>query len=96
MRLSFWESIARRRVRGALPEDVRSRLAALRVRSRLRAREDRSITSGLFALTRLVAVDLETTGPDMHSDRIISIGGVAVAAHAAPPRQLRGRGAPAA
>jgi len=79
MRLSFWESIARRRIRGSLPADVRSRLDALRVRSRLRAREDRSITSGLFALTRLVAMDLETTGPDMHSDRIISIGGIAVA-----------------
>jgi DNA polymerase-3 subunit epsilon len=78
MRLSFWNSIARRRIRGSMPADVRSRLDALRVRSRQRAREDRSVTTGLFALTRLVAMDLETTGPDMHSDRIISIGGVAV------------------
>jgi len=78
MRLSFWQSITRRRIRGALPPDVRRRLAALRQRARQRAREDRSITSGLFTLARFVAVDLETTGPNMHADRIISIGGVAV------------------
>jgi DNA polymerase-3 subunit epsilon len=78
MRLSFWQSITRRRIRGALPPDVRKRLAALRLRARQRAREDRSITSGLFTLARFVAVDLETTGPNMHADRIISIGGVAV------------------
>jgi len=78
MRLSFWQSITRRRIRGSLPPDVRRRLAALRQRARQRAREDRSITSGLFTLARFVAVDLETTGPNMHADRIISIGGVAV------------------
>jgi DNA polymerase-3 subunit epsilon len=78
MRLSFWQSITRRRIRGRLPEDVRKRLAALRVRARHRAREDRSVTSGLFSLARFVAMDLETTGPNMHADRIISIGGVAV------------------
>ena len=78
MRLSFWKSITRRRIRGALSPDVRKRLAALRQRARQRAREDRSITSGLFTLARFVAVDLETTGPNMHADRIISIGGVAV------------------
>jgi len=78
MRLSFWQSITRRRIRRALSPDVRRRLAALRQRARQRAREDRSITSGLFTLARFVAVDLETTGPNMHADRIISIGGVAV------------------
>ena len=78
MRLTFWQSITRRRIRGRLPEDVRKRLAALRVRARQRAREDRSVTSGLFSLARFVATDLETTGPNMHADRIISIGGVAV------------------
>jgi DNA polymerase-3 subunit epsilon len=78
MRLTFWQSITRRRIRGRLPEDVRKRLAALRVRARQRAREDRSVTSGLFSLARFVAMDLETTGPNMHADRIISIGGVAV------------------
>ena len=78
MRLSFWQSITRRRIRGRLPEDVRKRLAALRVRARHRAREDRSVTSGLFSLARFVAMDLETTGPNMLRDRIISIGAVAV------------------
>ena len=78
MRLSFWESITRRRIRGTLSPDVRQRLAALRVRARQRAREDRSITAGLFSLARFVAMDLETTGPNMLADRIISIGGVAV------------------
>jgi DNA polymerase-3 subunit epsilon len=78
MRLPFWHSFTRRRIRGALPADVRKRLAALRVRSRQRARADRSIASGLFTLARFVAMDLETTGANMHADRIISIGGVAV------------------
>jgi DNA polymerase-3 subunit epsilon len=82
MRLSFWQSIMRRRIRGALPPDVRTRLAALRMRARQRAREDRSVTSGLFSLARFVAMDLETTGPNMHADRIISIGGVAVCGRA--------------
>jgi DNA polymerase-3 subunit epsilon len=82
MRLSFWQSITRRRIRGALPPDVRQRLAALRVRARLRAREDRGVTSGLFSLARFVAMDLETTGPNMYADRIISIGGVAVCGRA--------------
>jgi DNA polymerase-3 subunit epsilon len=80
MRLWSFESIARRRIRSALAPGVRQRLAALQARARLRARDDRSITTGLFSLARFVAMDLETTGPDMHADRIISIGAVAVAA----------------
>jgi DNA polymerase-3 subunit epsilon len=83
MRLSFWPSISRRRIRGTLPPDVRLRLAALRVRARQRARDDRSVTSGLFSLVRFVAMDLETTGANMHSDRVISIGAVAVAGRTA-------------
>jgi DNA polymerase-3 subunit epsilon len=83
MRLSFWESVARRRIRGTLPPDLRRRLAALRVRARQRAREDRSVTAGLFSLVRFVAMDLETTGANMHADRIISIGAVAVAGRTA-------------
>jgi len=78
MRLPFWRSITRQRIRASPPPDVRKRLAALRVRARQRAREDRSVSSGLFSLARFVAMDLETTGPNMHADRIISIGGVAV------------------
>jgi DNA polymerase-3 subunit epsilon len=83
MRFSFWPSISRRRIRGTLPPDVRQRLAALRVRARQRARDDRSVTSGLFSLVRFVAMDLETTGANMHSDRVISIGAVAVAGRTA-------------
>jgi len=83
MRLSFWESITRRRIRGTLPPELRRRLAALRVRARQRAREDRSVTAGLFSLVRFVAMDLETTGANMHADRIISIGAVAVAGRTA-------------
>src|SRR5512139_2941895 len=78
MRLPFWNSIARRRTRRALSPEERARLVALRVRARQRAREDRSVTAGLFSLARFVAMDLETTGPNMYADRIISIGGVAV------------------
>ena len=83
MRLSFWESVTRRRIRGTLPPDLRRRLAALRVRARQRAREDRSVTAGLFPLVRFVAMDLETSGANMHADRIISIGAVAVAGRTA-------------
>lgn len=79
MRLPFGESLERRRRRSALPQDVRARLDALRLRARERADEDRSATRGLLTLARFVAMDLETTGPNMYQDRIISIGGVAVA-----------------
>lgn len=79
MRLLPWDSITRRRTRGSLPPEVRARLAGLRMRAERRAREDRSVSEGLFSLARFVAMDLETTGPNMHADRIISIGGVAVA-----------------
>lgn len=79
MRLPLGESFARRRRRNALPAQVRARLAALRRRGRERAEDDRSAERGLLSLARFVAVDLETTGPRMFEDRIISIGGVAVA-----------------
>ena len=82
MRLPFQRSVVRRRTRQALPPDVRARLAALRVRAKQRAQDDRSITAGLLSLARFVAMDLETTGPNMMSDRIISIGGVAVSGRA--------------
>ena len=78
MRLTFWNSIARRRTRRALSPEERARLGALRLRARQRARDDRSVTAGMFSLVRFVAMDLETTGPNMLADRIISIGGVAV------------------
>jgi DNA polymerase-3 subunit epsilon len=78
VRLPFGESFARRRTRQALAPEVRERLAALQERTRERAAEDRSATRGLLSLARFVAMDLETTGPNMYQDRIISIGGVGV------------------
>jgi len=82
VRLPFQGSIDRRRVRQALPAAARARVAALRLRSKQREREDRGTAAGLLSLSRLVAMDLETTGPNMLQDRIISIGGVAVAERA--------------
>jgi len=82
VRFSFQGSIDRRRIRQALPAAARARVAALRLRSRQREREDRSTAAGLLSLSRFVAMDLETTGPNMMKDRIISIGGVAVAERA--------------
>ena len=79
MRLPFQRSIERRRVRLELPPEDRARLTSLRLRAKQRAREDRSTAAGLLSLARFVAMDLETTGPNMMRDRIISIGGVAVA-----------------
>lgn len=79
IRLPFQPWIERRRVRQALAPEARARLAALYQASAGRARQDRSGAAGLLSLSRLVAVDLETTGPNMMRDRIISIGGVAVA-----------------
>ena len=78
MRLPFGDSFARRRTRQGLAPEVRARLAALQERARERAADDRSATRGLLSLARLVAMDLETTGPNMYQDRIISIGGVGV------------------
>ncbi len=78
MRFPFRPSLERRRVRNSLPPQVRERLAALKVRARQRARDDASSSTGLLSLARFVAMDLETTGPSMMTDRIISIGGVAV------------------
>jgi len=82
VRFSFQGSIDRRRIRQALPAAACARVAALRLRSRQREREDRSTAAGLLSLSRFVAMDLETTGPNMMKDRIISIGGVAVAERA--------------
>jgi DNA polymerase-3 subunit epsilon len=50
----------------------------LRIRAGQRAAEDRCTDSRILSLARAVALDLEPTGPNMHADRIISIGAVAV------------------
>ena len=78
----FQALIRARRRRRELPPAVRDSLRLLRIRARERAAEERWTDSGLLSLTRFVALDLETTGPDMHADRIISIGAVAVTARA--------------
>ncbi len=66
-----------RRARRSLPAESRERLR--------RVRQQFTERPGLgepLAIARFVALDLETTGPDMHADRIISIGAVAVTARA--------------
>jgi DNA polymerase-3 subunit epsilon len=78
MRLPFQRMVEARRTRRALPPAVRDSLRLLRIRARQRAAEDRWADSGILPLARFVALDLETTGPNMHADRIISIGAVAV------------------
>jgi DNA polymerase-3 subunit epsilon len=61
------------RTRRALPVGVRDRLRRIR-----RGFLDRPGLGQPLALARFVALDLETTGPRMLLDRIISIGAVAV------------------
>jgi DNA polymerase III subunit epsilon len=80
MWLPFQRLVEARRTRRALPPAVRDRLRLLRIHARERAAEERWSDSGLLSLARFVALDLETTGPNMHADRIISIGGVSVTA----------------
>ncbi|HET7204497.1 MAG TPA: 3'-5' exonuclease [Steroidobacteraceae bacterium] len=70
---TFGELLRARRVRRSLPPEVRERLR--RVHSGFLHRP--SLDQPL-ALARFVALDLETTGPRMLVDRIISIGAVAV------------------
>lgn len=62
-----------RKVHRSLAPSVRARLARLR-----RAFLDRPGLAQPLARARFVVVDLETTGPRMLEDRIISIGAVAV------------------
>jgi DNA polymerase-3 subunit epsilon len=66
------------RIRRSLPAGQRSRLAAQSGR-REQMRTDRDALAQPLALARCVMLDLETTGPRMLSDTIISIGAVAVA-----------------
>jgi DNA polymerase III subunit epsilon len=69
-----WSDFLRsRRVRRGLPPELRRRICAVR-----RGFLDRPGLTQPLALARFVALDLETTGPRMLTDRIISIGAVAV------------------
>ncbi|MBS0395755.1 MAG: 3'-5' exonuclease [Proteobacteria bacterium] len=77
-----WQSrVERRRVRSALPGELRGRLERLRQRE-LGLASGRRVRSTPLALARFVALDLETTGPHMDRDRVIAIGAVAVAERA--------------
>ena len=62
-----------RRIRRSLPAELQSRLSRVH-----RHFLDRPSLDQPLALARFVALDLETTGPRMLTDRIISIGAVAV------------------
>jgi DNA polymerase-3 subunit epsilon len=70
------------RTRRTLAPDLRSRLAGQRSR-RDQLRSDCELLAQPLALARFVTLDLETTGPRMLVDTIISIGAVAVAGRAA-------------
>jgi len=74
MKLPIQETLEARRTRRALAPALRERLRLLRRRTRASSVMDQPL-----ALARLVAIDLETTGPDMHRDHIIAIGAIAVA-----------------
>jgi DNA polymerase-3 subunit epsilon len=73
----FVACFRRWRTRRALPPERRLRVAGQRSR-REQLRSDRETMVQPLALARFVTLDLETTGPRMLVDTIISIGAVAV------------------
>lgn len=71
---SGWPGVLQaRRTRRALPRELRERLRGAR-----RGFLERPALGQPLALARFVALDLETTGPRMLVDHVISIGAVAV------------------
>jgi DNA polymerase-3 subunit epsilon len=74
----FVDRYRRWRTRRSLPADQRARLAG-QLGRRAQLRSDRETLAQPLALARFVTLDLETTGPRMLLDTIISIGAVAVA-----------------
>ena len=66
------------RARKTLPEAARQRIARMRRPLRGRREALRARRAERLATARFVCMDLETTGPRMLHDRIISIGAVAV------------------
>lgn len=68
------------RVRRSLDPDGRARLDRVRIRLDHMAARPYFIERTPLALARFVALDLETTGPNMLQDEIISIGAVTVEA----------------
>ena len=79
--MTVFARLRRLRTRRALPPGLRARLAGQKSR-RERLRTDRETLAQPLALARYVVLDLETTGPRMMVDTIISIGAVAVAERA--------------
>jgi DNA polymerase-3 subunit epsilon len=75
--VAFFARLRRWRTRRLLPPELRSRLAGQGSRHE-QARTERDMLAQPFALARFVTLDLETTGPRMLVDTIISIGAVAV------------------
>lgn len=75
--MAFVAHWRRWRIRRSLPAAQQLRLAAQSGR-REQMRTDRDALAQPLALARCVMLDLETTGPRMLSDTIISIGAVAV------------------
>lgn len=81
MRWPLQRQLERHRTRAALPAPLAVRLLQLERRA-LGLASGRALRAMPLALARLVAVDLETTGPRLDRDRVISVGGVAVAERA--------------
>jgi DNA polymerase-3 subunit epsilon len=82
MKAPFAAAVNAWRVRRSLDEDGRARLDRLRIRLDHMAARPYFVERTPLALARFVALDLETTGPNMLHDAIISIGAVAVEARA--------------
>jgi DNA polymerase-3 subunit epsilon len=78
MKPPFAAAVNAWRVRRSLDEDGRARLDRLRIRLDHMAARPYFIERTPLALARFVALDLETTGPNMLHDAIIAIGAVAV------------------
>lgn len=78
MRFPFQQLLQASRTRQSLSPGLRERIRRLPSPHRLRSAAGRPL-----ALTRFVAIDLETTGPRMLSDRLIAVGAMAVTAGAA-------------
>ncbi len=82
MKLPFSGAVNAWRVRRGLSEDDRDRLERIRLRKDHMAARPYLIERAPLALARFIALDLETTGPRMLQDVIISIGAIAVEARA--------------
>ena len=78
MKPPFSAAINAWRIRRSLDIDGRERLEKLRIRLDHMAARPYFIERAPLALARFVALDLETTGPNMLQDVIISIGAVAI------------------